>query len=69
MARIKDVLNCNFMNLTEVKKLADNMARVSTPQTVYKHPARPNYNITHTARKDLYEPEWVVYQTPTKWDT
>lgn len=28
--------------------------------TVYKHPDRPNYNITHTVRTDLYRPEWVV---------
>lgn len=31
--------------------------------TVFKHPGRVNYNITHTSRTDLYEPEWVVYQT------
>lgn len=31
--------------------------------TVYKRPDRNNYNITHTARTDLYEPEWVIYQT------
>lgn len=28
--------------------------------TVYKHPDRSNYNITHTSRTDLYLPEWVV---------
>jgi hypothetical protein len=32
-------------------------------QVVYKNPERPNYNITHRSRKDLYEPEWVVYET------
>lgn len=32
-------------------------------QTVFKHPARDNYNITHTELKNRYEPEWVVCQT------
>lgn len=31
--------------------------------TVYSHPERSSYNITHTNRTDLYRPEWVIYQT------
>lgn len=31
--------------------------------TVYKRPDRPNYNITHTSRTDLFRPEWVVART------
>jgi hypothetical protein len=32
-------------------------------QTVFKHPNRDNYNITHTSRTDRYKPEWVVFQS------
>lgn len=32
-------------------------------QTVFKHPDRKNYNITHTERTDQYKKEWVVWQT------
>jgi hypothetical protein len=32
-------------------------------QTVFKHPNRGNYNITHTSRTDRYERDWVVHQT------
>lgn len=31
--------------------------------TVFKHPSRDTFNITHTSRKDRYEIEWVVFQT------
>lgn len=50
----------NWTRLVEVKALA---VRFGRGQTVYKHPDRPNYNITHTVRTDLYKPEWVVFNT------
>ena len=31
--------------------------------TVFKHPARDNYNITHSSRMDRYPDSWVVFQT------
>lgn len=31
--------------------------------TVFKHPFRGNYNITHSSRSDLFQPEWVVFQS------
>lgn len=37
--------------------------RLGAGQTVFKHPARNNFNITHTSRVDRYDPEWVVHQT------
>ena len=37
--------------------------RLGRGQTVFKHPDRSNYNITHTSRFDRYEKSWVVYQT------
>jgi hypothetical protein len=37
--------------------------RLGTGQTVFKHPDRSNYNITHTSRTDRYHPDWVVHQT------
>jgi hypothetical protein len=37
--------------------------RLGSGQTVFKHPDRPNYNITHTSRTDRYEKAWVVHQT------
>lgn len=55
-----DPFAVNYFNLEAVKKYADELGR---GMTVYKHPDRPNYNITHTSRRDLYKPEWVVYQT------
>lgn len=32
-------------------------------KVVYKNPSRSNYNITHAARVDLYQSEWVVFRT------
>ena len=32
-------------------------------QTVFKHPDRDNYNITHTERTEQYERDWIIYQT------
>lgn len=37
--------------------------KLGTGQTIFKHPSRDNYNITHTERTDQYKPEWVVCQT------
>ncbi len=38
-------------------------------QTVFKHPERISYNITHTVRTDLYKPEWVVFQTENEHES
>ncbi|MBP7109818.1 MAG: hypothetical protein KBA90_14760 [Chitinophagaceae bacterium] len=32
-------------------------------QTVYKHPERDNFNITHTSRTDRYKKDWVIFQS------
>jgi len=50
----------NWQDLDEVKGYA---LKLGPGQTVYKRPDRPNYNITHTSRKDLYRKEWVLLQT------
>lgn len=52
--------NVDWDSLPAVMRYADELGK---GQTVYKHPDRPNYNITHTERTDLYEQEWVRYQT------
>lgn len=57
---LKSPFRVNWLDLEQVKEYARKLGR---GQTVYKHPNRPNYNITHTARADLYRPEWVLLQT------
>lgn len=37
--------------------------RLGKGMTVYKHPDRTNFNITHTSRTDLYQTGWVVFQS------
>lgn len=37
--------------------------RLGRGMTVFKHPDRSNFNITHTNRRDRYLPDWVVHQT------
>lgn len=41
--------------------------RLGEGQTVYRHPMRANYNITHTerfnSRSHEYKPDWIVYQS------
>jgi len=37
--------------------------RLGKGMTVYKHPERANFNITHTSRTDLYRPGWVIFQS------
>lgn len=37
--------------------------RLGRGMTVYKHPQRANFNITHTSRTDLFWPSWVVFQS------
>lgn len=48
---------------TDKNAVVDYAKRLGKGQTVFKHPSRRNYNITHTVRTDQYEQEWVVYQT------
>lgn len=62
VAKVKSsiVFAVDYTNLTEVKKLA---RRFGKGMTVIKHPDRPNYNIVHTERTDLYHPTWVQYTT------
>lgn len=54
------VFDMDFTDLEKVKNLAD---QLGPEQVVYKRSDRPNYNITHAERTDLYYPEWVVYRT------
>lgn len=55
----------DWFNLESVTKFCQQLGPDSI---VTKHPNRPNFNITHRSRLDLYLPEWVVYpkapQTP-----
>lgn len=61
MVRVKgDIFKMDFTDLAMVKALAD---QLGPGQVVYKHPNRPNYNITHAERLDRYEVEWVVHRT------
>lgn len=55
-----EVFGCDYTNLEQVIALADKMGR---GMTVFKHPDRPNYNITHTSRADRYAGCEVKYQT------
>jgi len=57
---MKNPFRVDWTNLEEVIAYAKGMG---VGQTVFKHPDRDNYNITHTERTDRYRPEWVVYQT------
>jgi hypothetical protein len=45
------VFKCDYTNLAEVWALAK---RMGPGMTIIKHENRPNYNITHTSRTDLY---------------
>lgn len=54
------MFDLDWTDLETVKTLARSLG---SGQTVYKHPERANYNITHSSRKDLFKPEWVVFQT------
>ena len=59
MARI----NLFKFDWNDMNKVIDLAITFGPGQTVFKHPDRDNYNITHTERTDQYRPEWVVYQT------
>lgn len=50
----------NWHDLAAVKSYAQKLGK---GMTVYKKSSRNNYNITHTSRTDLYQPEEVVFQT------
>jgi hypothetical protein len=54
------VFGTNFNDKDAVIRLASSFG---PGQTVFKHPDRVGFNITHTERTDRYEPEWVVHQT------
>jgi hypothetical protein len=57
----KEVFGIDWTNLEAVKKLAD---KFGSGMSVYKHPDRRNYNITHTSReKDREVEAFVVYRT------
>lgn len=53
------IFRCDYTDLDAVIDLAKRMGK---GMTVYKHPDRDNYNITHTSRKDQYQLEWVKHQ-------
>ena len=51
----------NWCDLEEVKAFADMMGK---GMSVVKHKSRPNYNITHTERRDLWDvPDCTVLYT------
>lgn len=59
------VFGCDYTNKDAVIRLAKEMGK---GMTVFKHPDRNNYNITHTVRITKYEPEKyttceIIYQT------
>ena len=51
----------DYKDLDSVIALAKKLNSPTYPQVAYKNPMRPNYNITHASRTDLYKPEWVVW--------
>jgi hypothetical protein len=53
-------MTVDWTNLEQVKAYA---RRLGKGMTVFKHPDRANYNITHTSRTDQYRVEWVVART------
>lgn len=57
----RKVFSTDYNKLEDVKLLAD---QFGPGMTVYKHPDRNNYNITHSSReKDLCKGSEVVYRT------
>lgn len=51
------------MDWTNKEQVIAYAKKLGKGQTVFKHPSRNNYNITHTVRTDRYKSEWVVYQS------
>lgn len=51
------------VDYTDLKQVIAYARRLGTGQLVYKHPDRPNYNITHNTRWKEIDPAWVVYET------
>lgn len=57
---MKTIFQVDYSDKDAVIALAK---RFGPGQTVFKHPNRANYNITHTSRTDRYQSEWIIYQT------
>ncbi len=55
--------NGGYMDWTNKEQVIAYAKKLGKGQTVFKHPSRNNYNITHTVRTDRYKSEWVVYQS------
>lgn len=51
------------VNWTDKDQVINYARNLGSGMTVYKHPSRKNYNITHTSRTDLYHKDWVVFNT------
>jgi len=51
------------INWNDINQVIAYAKSLGNNQTVFKHPQRNNYNITHTSRTDRYKPEWVIYQS------
>ena len=62
MEKTMSPFKVDYTDKAAVLKLAQNMGK---GMTVYKHPARNNYNITHTSRKDLWGIDGAVVVTHT----
>lgn len=54
------VFRCDYSNLEQVINLAKRMGK---GMTVFKHPERSNFNITHTEREDRLIGMEILYRT------
>lgn len=57
---VRDVNGIDWCDCAQVVRLARSLG---PGMTVFKHPNRPNYNITHTSRPDRLEGVEVIYRT------
>lgn len=55
-----DIMKVDYTSRGAVIALAKSFGK---GMTVFKHPDRANYNVTHTSRTDQYQPEWITHQT------
>lgn len=60
---MENIFKVDYTNREEVCQLARDMCKKHGGEhVVFKHPDRPNYNITHKSRFDTtYPKEWAVF--------
>jgi len=61
-------INQHRVNWNDKKSVVDYAIYLSVlgsgcPQTVYKMPDRPNYNICHTENEHRISKDWIVFRT------